>query len=275
MIAGETIDDTEKHLYEVEKVMKNVPEAQTVITVAQEWGGYVILPLKPIEQRSRSADYIVNSMRPSLVSFPSFDAWPWSFSSGLPSIDDPSENSELKMVISTTDSYTTLLKEINEMRRKGEEQKLFRSLYHNLRLDNEVLAKLKINKPAVAKTISILFSGDDQLKFKKDGILYPITIESDNKPWTLDELYITNLKDERISIANFASLTAKAEPKELEHYNQMRSLIVSTDLNSSNSLEEAMHKLTKLADDNLPPSYKKSWFGIARTFHQNSADMSI
>lgn len=283
-VAGDDIETTEAHVKLVENIVKNIPEASSVLTSSQEWGGFVILPLKSVEDRKRSAQQIVDELRPSLLSFPSFDAWPWSYSSGLPGSDDSIDNMELRLVVSTVDSYQDLFKEVNNVRQKAEAAKLFKSIYHNLRLDSvgynivldkDVLAKLNISKAQVAKTISMFFSGSESLKFKKDGILYPISIEGDIKPWTLDELYITNFKNERISMGSFATLSSKSEPKELEHYNQMRAVKLNVDLESSNSLKEAMQKLYKLADDNFPKSYKKNWIGVAKTYSETSSTMPI
>ena len=263
--------------------MKDIPEASSILSFTQEWGGFVILPLKPINERGRSADEIVNSFRLKLLSFPSFDAWPWSFSSGLPGMDDPTEFSELRMMISTTGSYNDLFLQANNVRDAAENRNLFRSIYHNLKLDTagynifldkQIMANLSIDNKKVAKAISLFFSGYDNLKFKKDGILYPIIIEGDSLPWTLDEIYITNSKNKRISIGSFAKLAPKAEPKELEHFNQMRSVRMTTDL-SGNDIESSMKILEKLANEILPKDYKKDWIGIAKTFNESSHTMAI
>ncbi|MEK6734667.1 MAG: efflux RND transporter permease subunit, partial [Pseudomonadota bacterium] len=276
---------TEENVNKVEAALKDVSETRGLLTFTQDQGGYVILPLKPIEERKLSADEIVNSIRGRLVSFPSFDAWPWSFSSGLPSIDDDaSDSSTLNLQISTVDTYQNLFNEISKTRDIGEKNKLFKSLYHNLKLDSvgysieldkNVMADLNINKEQVAKTLSIFFSGIDTLEFKKDGILYPITIEGDKSPWNLEELFITNSKGDKISLGSFAKIYSKSEPKTLEHYNQMRSVKLSSDLTSYSNLKESMNVLYKLADDNLPKSYKKSWVGSAKTFTESSNIMSI
>ena len=282
-MAGKGIDSAEANTNIVEDIVKNIPETLGCLSFTQEWGGTVILPLKPIEQRSRSAEEIVNSLRPQLTSFPSFDAWPWTFSNGLPGIEI-SESSELGLIISTVDSYRDLFKAASEVRQKGNDEQLFKSLSHNLRLDNlgynidldyRILADLNISKTQVAKIISIFFSGDSSLNFKKDGILYPITIKGDVDPWTIDELYVTNPKGKRISVGSFATLTAKAEPKELEHYNQMRAVKLSATLSNEDNIEDSMQKLYNLADEILPKSYQKTWTGLAKNYNDTTATMSM
>ncbi len=281
---GKSIDHTEESVNKVEAIIKDIPETQGSLTFVFEQGGSVVLPLKPIEERDRSAEEIVNSIRPAMTSFPSLDAWPWNWSTALPGLDDPSENAELQLVISTTDSYSKLLEELNKARDSGEEKKLFSSVHHDLRLDNlgynididkNILAKLNLTTNQVAKMVEIFFSGNSSTQFKKDGILYSITIEGDSIPWDLNELYITNSEGKKISIGSFAKLTNKAEPKSLHHYNQMRSANFKASLNMNDKLEDSMSKLYKLANENLPFAYKKNWTGIAKTYSDSAATLPL
>jgi multidrug efflux pump len=283
-IPGKDLDNLEANVEKVENIIKNIPEAMGSITFMGDWGGQVILPLKSRKDRKRSTDEIINSLRPQMLSFPSLDAWVWNWSTSLPGLDNPSQSSELTLVISTIDPYKKLLTEINIARKKGEEQKLFSSIYHDLKLDNlgldidvdkNILGKLNLTEGQVAKTIEIFFSGDRSLEFRKDGILYPIKLEGDIKPWSLDELYLTNAKGNRVSISNFSKLSTKEAPNALSHYNQMRSVNFKVNLTSRENLEEAMNKLYKLADETLPKSYKKSWIGIAKTYAESATSMQM
>ena len=283
-IAGKNIDHLEKKIEEVEMAVKDLPEAEANLTFITPSGGYVILPLKSIEQRKRSANQIVSFLQPQMMAYPSLDAWVWSWSSSLPGMDNSSASSELTMIISTTDSYEILLKEINKIRKLGEDNKIFESVRHDLKLDNlgmvvdldkNTLAKLNLNESQVAKMIEIFFSGNTALEFKMDGILYPITIEGDIHPWSLSELYLTNKNNQKISIASFAKLNTKAIPKKLSHYNQMRSVALTVNLDSKDNIVESMDKLYKLADESLPKAYKKQWVGIAKTYSEVSTSTSV
>lgn len=280
-VAGKTIDHTESNVQKIEDMVTNLPEKQGIITFVSDRGGKIIMPLKPIEQRNRSAQAIVNSLRPAMTSLPSMDAWPWSWDTALPGLDDASGNSELQLIVSTSDSYQKLLETLNNIRNLAEEKKLFRSVHHNLSLDNlsyeikinkNILAKLYLTEQQVAKTAEIFFSGDTSTYFKKDNILYPITLEGNILPWGLSELYITNLKGERISMAAVADFFPKANQNSLFHYNQMRAAKLKTTIDGS--LGESMNKLSSLVDEHLPATYQKNWTGIAKT-HSDSAYSSI
>jgi multidrug efflux pump len=281
-IPGKKLDNMEENVNKVESIAKNLPEAQGVLTVVRDQGGQVIFPLKSINQRKRSATTIVNDLQARMMSLPSLDAWVWNWSNGLPGVDQASENSEISLIISTTAPYKELLSKVNKIRDIGEKEKLFPRIYHNLKLndlgynidiDKDVIAKLNLKKTQIAKMVEIFFSGNSSLDFKKDGILYPIKIEGDINPWNLDGLYVVNPKGKRISIGSLATLTPKATPKELNHYNQMRSATLKTELKKGDNIADFMAKLYKLADDNLPGSYKKDWTGIAKTYKDSSSTM--
>ena len=217
-----------------------------------------------------------------MMHFPSLDVHAWTWDSSLPGSAGAFDGSDLNLIISTTDSYQDLFKTIDEVMKKANEQNLFKSVSHNLNLNNlsynveldkNILNSLSLRQEQVAKMIEIFFSGNSSLEFKKDGILYPITIKGDINPWTLDELYLSNIKGERISIGAFAKMIPKAEPAQLFHYNQMRAVKLSATLAENENLVSGMNKLYKFADEHLPKSYKKNWTGIAKTYNENSSTM--
>lgn len=283
-ISGKGIDHTEVNVAKVENMVKDIPEAQGIMSFIFAGGGSVILPLKPIEQRTRSAAEIVDSLRTIMSSLPSMDAWPWSWDNALPGVDNVTENSELQLVISTTDSYLNLLNELNKVRDMAEKDKLFSSIYHDLNLDSlgynididkNILAKLHLTEEQVAKMVEVFFSGNSYARFKKDGILYPITVEGDFNPWSLNELYVTNFKGNRISIGSFAKFTNKQVPSSLYHYNQMRAANLKVHLNMGDDLEDSMNKLYSIVDNNIPSEYKKTWAGVAKSYNDSSLSIQI
>lgn len=283
-IPGKNIDHAEKNIDKVEEIIKNIPEKQGSITFAFAQGGSAVLPLVPKTERTRSAEEIMGSLFPMMMGFPSADAWPWSWNTALPGLSDPSENSEVSMIISTTDSYFDLLQNLNKLRDAADESKKFQSFRHNLKLENlgyrleinkDLAAKLKINPSQISKTVEIFSSGDTSIDFKKDGIVYFMTIEGNSIPWNIEELYITNIDGKKISLGSIAEFVQKAEPKDLYHYNQMRSAKVKIDFGASDNLDELMKNMSDLAKKILPSTYKLSWDGIARSFSENSSSSNL
>ena len=226
----------------------------------------------------------MGSLFPLMMGFPSADAWPWSWNIALPGIDDPSENSEVSMIVSTTNSYSDLLQYMNKLRDIAEDRKMFKTIRHDLKLENlgynieidqDLAAKYKITPAQISRAFEIFSSGNTSLNFKKDGILYPLTIEGNYVPWKLEELYITNKDGYRISIGSVAELVQKAEPKDLFHYNQMRSAKIKAELNADDNIAEVMGKMQNLASEVLPGDYKISWDGVARSYNENASSSAL
>lgn len=283
-LPGKHINTLEQKVINVENIIKAVPEATQYLTFMGDWGGSIVLHLRSRTERSRAAAEIADSFRPQVMALPSIDAWPWSWDSGLPGFDDTVSGSELSIVVSTTHRYRDLFNDIEIARKNLEQQNLFESVRHNLALDflsyridlnTNLLSELNLTQKQVAKTIEVFFSGDKSISFSKDGVLYPVTLEGSSTPWALNELYVTNSQNKRISLGTVATMTPTTQPKELKHYNQMRSVTLTTSLQKEDKIESAMPKLLNSLNHDLPNSYKKSWTGAAKLYHESAATMLI
>ncbi len=284
-IPGKDINTMEEKLRAIEEIVKSVPEFENTLLFMGPWGGNVLLPLKPKTMRKRSTIEVLESLRPLVTNFPSVEIYPWSSDSGLPGVDtDSSKGSSLQMVVSTTETYRELLKNANKARDFIEKKKLFKGVNHDLKLDtpgykieldrNE-MSKLNLTLHQISKTVEVFFSGDQSLEFSKDGIIYPITIKGLKSPWALNELYVTNNAGKRISLAAVATIIPTTQPQSLYHYNQMRSVIISADLSSSEKIENTMPKFFQALDKNLPSTYKKNWTGVAKAYFESKMTMAL
>lgn len=283
-IVGKDINAMEEKLKSVEKIVQSVSEAQNTLLLMGDWGGVVILPLKPQSMRERSATAIVESLRPLIATIPSVDAAAWSWDSGLPGLDDAITGSELSLIISTTDTYRQLFEQVEKARAALDQEKIFQAVWHDLKLDtpgyridlftNEI-SRLNLTAGQIAKTIEVFFSGDKSLSFSKDGILYQLTLKGSQSPWTLGELYVTNPYGNRISLAALADIVPVAQPDKLFHYNQMRSVALTANLKEGEKIQQAMPKLLNILDANLPSQYKKTWKGAAKAYTESQMTMTI
>ncbi|QBR83049.1 efflux RND transporter permease subunit [Legionella israelensis] len=277
--AGEDINTIDNKILSLEKVIRQLPESSHRLTFIGDWGGNIVLPLKPHEQRKRSASQIVDDLRPSFNHYPSVDPFVWSWDTGLPGIDNAGSGSELSLVISSPDSYRELFEQTEKLKAKLDESQAFASSRYDLRLDtmgyrieleHNQLAKLGLNAAQVAKTIEIFFSGDKSQTFEKDGIVYNLTVKGASTPWTLNELYLTNPQGKKISLGAIATMRPKAQPATLDHFQQMRSTTLHVQLQKNDPMAKAIDKLWTISKNTLPPHYKLTWTGTAKTLHESS-----
>jgi multidrug efflux pump len=281
-VAGESIEETSQKISAIEQTITSLPESLHKLTFIGDWGSNIILPLKPHAERKRSAEQLVEELKPLLNQYPSIDPIAWSWHTGLPGSDNDGRGSELSLVISSPESFHHLFKQMEKFKAMLDSSKLFQSASFDLRLDsnsynidldNNSLAKLGLTASQVAKTIEVFFSGDQSLKFQKDSIVYDLTIKGTPLPWTLNELYLTTSNGKRISLGALATMKTKAQPATLEHYKQMRSTTLRVDPLPGDSIPKAMSKLLKLAKSELPGTYKLNWTGAAKAYTESSHAM--
>ncbi len=281
-IPGKDINALEPFTTEIQNKLKDFPESASYLTFIGDWGANVILSLKPPEERSRSTTNLVDLIRPQMQLLPSVSAHTWSWDSGLPGLDDTQNGSEVILAISTNGSYRDLFDQVDKTRIAIENQKIFESVRHDLSLDNpgysivldhNAVSLLGLSSFQISKMVEVFFSEQQSLTFQKDGVRYPITLKGKSHPWTLDELYLTNAKGKRISLGTIAELRSSGIPKELNHYNQMRSVFLSATLKSDQKMKAAIPLFWETASKALSPSLKKEWTGAAKMYAKSSMAM--
>lgn len=283
-LSGDNLDTLETNTKRIQQSIGNIPEASNTLTFLGNWGSSIVMPLKPHKQRDRSAEQIVDSLKPKTEQLPSVDASVWSWDSGLPGIDDARNNSELELVISTTENFRQLFNATEHFKKMLDQSKEFASTRYDLRLDSmgysvhidkNALAQLGLTPGQLAKTVEVFFSGDKSITFQKDGVSYNLTLQGSSKPWTLDELYLTSPSGKRVSLGAVAQMKRQAQPTALEHVNQMRSTTLYAQLPKQQSFKKGMDILMKLAKENLPNQYKLSWAGAAKAYNESSHTMVL
>lgn len=282
LLATESIDDLNAKVEKIERATNAFPEIQNKLSFVGEWGSYIILPLKPHNSRSRTANEVVNALKPKYARYPSVDPLVWSWENGLPGLDDAGSGRELSLVISTPETYAKLFKQVEKLKATLDKTHAFSATRFDLRLDslgldiqlnNNLLSRLGLTPQQVAKTIEIFFSGDRSQTFQKDGVVYSISVKSSRPPWTLNELYLTTQTGKRVSLGTFTEMKPKAQPAELTHYKQMRSTTMHAELRSDQSLPQAMNTLWETASSHLPAQYQLSWTGAAKSSIESSNTM--
>jgi multidrug efflux pump len=281
---GANLDRVENNTKLVEAAIGMIPEAKNQLVFLGNWGGTLVMPLKPHNTRHRAAKEIVESLKTKTEQLPSIDAFAWSWDSGLPGMDDARNGSSLELTVATTESVHQLFAVIEKLKKILEDSKKFQSVDNDLRLDSlgysinidkNAMAQLDLTPMQIAKTIEVFFSGDKSITFQKEGVAYNLTVKGTTQPWTLDELYLTNPQGKRISLGSIAQLKRHAQPAALEHVNQMRSTTLTVQLSPKQSFASGMNDLLTLTKQNVPSQYRLSWAGAAKTYNESSHTMVL
>jgi len=283
-IPGKNLDALDDATRKLEVILSDIKERAKTIVFLGEWGGSVVIPLKEHDQRNRSANDIKNEIQGRVMAFPSTDIWAWSWDSGLPNLGSDDATAELAAAIKTTKTYPKLSQDMFAFRKVVEDEKVFKDVYHDLRLNNPgykieidkfILAQTKITPAQISAAVETNFSGNRFYKFKKDNIQYHIELMTNLNPWDISNIYMQSPKGDSVSLAALAKMIPVATPKELKHYGQMRAAILNVNMPSGMTMSTGIEKIEALMDKHLPKNLKVEWIGAAKVQKESSSQMAM
>lgn len=284
-IAGIKLEEQDRYLKQVEGIFKNIPESPMFMTFAGNWGAYIVTALVPWSERNRSSQDVVDQLNKDVKKIPTAEIYPWSWDTGIPGVERAaSDGNGISFILRTTKSYPELSAAADKIKSSMEEQKkLFSSGRHELRLnypgyiaqvDRMQLMLRDLQPSQVASVVEVMFDKNTNLEFKLDGIRYPITIQSADKNNHIEELNISNAKGSLTALSDFVDLKRSAEPKELHHYNQLRSTAVHLELAEGAKLSDAVEYIRKSSED-FPEGVQFEFTGEAQRLQESSTTMAM
>lgn len=278
----DTLDNTVKKLEDKIATLQG-QGVDKVLVFMGDWGGSVVLQLSPSEKRKITASDMAKNIQGSLMDFPSAEVYASSWDSGLPNLEIVESHAEFGVAVKTTMDYKTLHGVMQKFRNKVDEAKKFKTVFFDLKfnlpsftfdLNHYELGRLGILPAQVSETIQAYFTGIRYYEFYRDQVKYKVNIASDDKPWDLSDLYITKPTGERISLSTVGALKLTSVPKELKHYNQMRTAIFNAELFPGQTIANGMKNFEDMKKE-LPKNMRTEWVGQAKLFAESSNDMKL
>ncbi len=283
---GASLEEFGGYLKHVEKEVKDIKEALTYLSFAGSWGGQVVVPLKPWDERSRSAAQVVEDLRQRVKKVPTIQAYPWSWDSGIPGVEATStQDGAITVQFLTIGSYENLSKIMDELRKACEEEKsTFVDCHHNLRfnssgfrivIDREKLASTTLTPLHISNVLAIMMDQNLHLEFSKEGVRYPIALKPQTLPYHLEEIYAFNEEGTPFPLSYFMTLEKTVTPKELSHYNQFRAAQFNVSLAPHVTFSDAIERLSKIIDKIVPEDIQHEFTGVAKKLEESSSMMVL
>lgn len=285
---GATLDYTDRYMKEVEKRLLALPERQALFTAiglgfggpGRVTNGFLFLRLKPLAERDRSQQQIVQELFPQLLSIPGVLA----FVINPPSIGGRFSSSPVEYVLQA-ESYEELNKGVGMM--MGEAQKLgyLINLDTDLRLnkpqlditiDRERAAGLGASVTDIGTTLETFLGGRVVTNFKRGTKQYDVILQmkpaARSTPDAIREIYIRS-RGGLVQLANVVRVEETLAPKELNHYNRVRSATLTANLVPGISLGKALDDLDRIAAEKLPAGFKREYAGQSLEFKSSSSSL--
>jgi multidrug efflux pump len=150
-------------------------------------------------------------------------------------------------------------------------------------LDRDKSADLGVDVDTVGRTLETLLGGRQVTRFKKDGKQYDVIVQVANvdrrNPDDIAGIYVrggtsaTGGPGQMISLANLVKVEERVAPKELNHFNKLRSATITATLAPGTSLGEALAVMQAAAAKVLPATAQTDYAGQSREFRESATGL--
>ena len=288
---GATLDYTDSYMRQVESVLLALPERKGLFCATglgfggpgRVTNGFLFLALKPRDQRERSQQEIVASLFPRLMAIPGVLA----FVINPPSLGGRGTSSPISYVLKA-DDYEKLSGAVQAVMGKAQGLGYLLNLDSDLRLNKPQLdisierdraAALGVSVSDIGATLESYLGGRVVGDFKRGSKQYDVIAQmrpdSRSTPDVIREVYLRSASGELVQLANLVHVEETAAPKELNHYNRVRSATISANLPPGVDLGSALDALDGIAAEVLPPGVQHELSGQSREYRETSGSLTF
>ncbi|HMB71541.1 MAG TPA: efflux RND transporter permease subunit, partial [bacterium] len=287
---GSTLEYTDKYMRQLEEKLMMLPERQGLFTATglgfngpgRVTNGFVFLLLKERDERTRSQQEIVEQLFFETFSIPGVLA----FMINPPSLGGRFSSSPVEYVLQA-DSYDELGVAVGTLMAKAQELGYFVNLDSDLRMnkpqlditiDRERAAQLGVSVTEVGTTLESLLGGRVVSEFKRGSKQYDVIVQvrPDQRatPDVIAETYVRG-DGGLVQLASVVNVRETVSPKELNHYNRIRSATISANLAPGIALGQALDDLDRILAEDLPPGIRRELSGQSREFRDSSSKLYL
>lgn len=284
---GATLEYTDRYMRQAEAIYAQTPEVASFFSaVGLGFGapgrvtdGFMFVRLKPYDERKRSQQQVVQGVFPRMMGIPGVLAFPIN----LPSLGGGFGN-PVQFVLQA-ETYDELRQAMGTM--MGEAQKLgyLVNMDTDLKLnkpqleidiDRDRAAALGVSVTDVGSTLQTLLGGREVTRFKRGNKQYEVMLQVEPRdrstPTAIDGLYLRG-SEGLVQMASVVRIKEVLSPKELNHFNRIRSATLTANLGPGVTIGQATEDLRAIARRALPNDVRTDLAGEMREFSESSGGL--
>ncbi len=285
---GPTLEYTDRYMHMIEDQLLPLPERRGLFSATglgfggpgRVTNGFVFLDLKDHRDRERSQQEIVGQMFPRLLGIPGVLA----FLVNPPSLGGNFSSSEIEYVLQA-DTYEELGQAVGTMMAKAGELGYLINLDSDLRLnkpelqveiDRERASGLGVSVTDIGTTLETYLGGRVVGNFKRGAKQYDVIAQmrpaERSTPDIIDQIYIRGIGG-LVQLANVVTVTETVAPKELNHFNRVRSATITANLAPGVGIDQALNDLDNIWKNDLPSAVKRDLGGQSREYRDSKGTL--
>jgi multidrug efflux pump len=146
-----------------------------------------------------------------------------------------------------------------------------------IQVDREKVATVGAEVDAIGRTLETLLGGRQVTRFKREGKQYDVIVRLEDKdrtqPTDLTSIYVRARDGQLVQLSNLVQLRETVAPKELNHYNRLRAVIISASLAPDYTLDEALTFMEQAAREELGKAAQTTLDGESREYRESGQQL--
>ncbi|WP_448205576.1 efflux RND transporter permease subunit [Azospirillum sp. sgz302134] len=294
---GSTLDYTESYAKRMEGLFRDIPVLEkffVVVGFPVVNQGISFVRLVDWDKRDVKQQAITAQLFPKMFGIPGILA----FVTNPPSLGQSPVEKPVNFVIQSSLPYDELQKMVDGLLAEARKFPGLTNLDTDLKLnkpelritiDRDKAADLGVDVETVGRTLETLLGGRQVTRFKKEGKQYDVVVKvadvDRRNPDDIASIYVRGTPPvasaagvgttagAMISLANLVHVEERVAPKELNHFNKLRSVTITATLAPGTSLGEALGYLQGAADRVLPVTAQTDYAGQSREFRESATGL--
>ena len=284
---GATLEYTARYLDAIELITAQYPEFDRRFMFIGGGGvsnAFVVLRTVDWTQRSITTQELAQKLLPQLSALPGVNAFPIT----PPSLGQGFRERAINFVLVSGDSYINMSRAaqsmITEMQKNPGIVQPDSDLQLNkpeifIDVDRARAADVGVAVDTVARTIETMLGGRVVTRYKRDADQYDVLVQTEGRgrttPEDIEKIFVRGRNDAMVPLSSLVKVREAVSPRELNHFNQRRSVTLTANLAPGYSLGEALSFMDASAHRVLPPGYATELNGVSREFRASSGALGV
>lgn len=284
---GASLDYTDRYVREMEEMARVIPEVDRVFAV----GGFPLVSNARVfirtvdwDDRDRKQQEITSELMPKMRNIAGVTAFP----TNPPSLGQRSGSKPIQMVIMSSASYAEIDGWAQQIVDRLSDYPGIATLETDLKLnkpqlrvdvDRDKTSDLGLDAGVLGRTMETMLGGRQVTRFKREGKQYDVILQVDDvdrqNPDDITNIYVRGNNDEMIQLSNLISVSESVSPRELSHFNKLRAVTISGNLNDGYALGPVLDQMEIAAKEILPAGALIDYNGVSREFKKSSSSLYV
>ncbi len=284
---GATLAFTARYFDAVDRIAAGYPEFDRAFFFAggsTVSSGVAILRTVDWTERSRSTQEIARLMLPQVNLLPGVQAFPIT----PPSLGQGFRERPINFIVVTSDSYANLATLAQSFMAEMNKNPGLVQPDNDLRLnkpelflevDRERAADLGVPVDQVARTVETMLGSRAVTRYKRGADQYDVLLQTEaagrTTPDQIERLFVRGRGETMVPLSSLIKVNEAVSPRELNHFNQRRSVAFTANLAPGYSLGEALAFMDSTAARLLPVGYATELNGVSREYKTSSGALGL